>query len=494
MKKVALFILFFTLYLSATPCQNQKFDITIGKNISFYEILEHLAKECHLSIIYEDKDSQKILENKNILLNFYKSSLQEILQTGFEALDLDYKLRNKKVYVSRLKTQTFYINYVATSRVASSNTNIIFSQDTQQDYNYNQNIQTSAANAHQQLLDIAQSQDQNANRSGSNIYSLDAIDFWGELKEQLYPIVFRENDKYMPAQDSTPIIVDRGSGFITITATPSQLKRAQTYIQKLNSRLGTEVLIDVNIFTITHNNEQTTGIDWGALYGLGINSSGAQSPLLSLSNSSLQYGVNIFSQDLSIGQIVQFLNTYGSVSSVSNPKILTLNNQPALISVGNIIRYTQNLIYQTANNSSTLQNTRQQYPSVFSGVLLDITPSIEGDEIILKINPSITSTKDNRIENESNALKSPPNLSTNQLSSIVRVKNNQKVILGGLISRQTITQKSHVPILGYIPVLRYLFSYSRNRERTQEMVIIITPKIIHLNENNTPHNPPKDLK
>ena len=199
-------------------------------------------------------------------------------------------------------------------------------------------------------------------------------------------------------------------------------------------------------------------------------------------NPHYQYGINIFSQDLSLGEIIQFLGTYGSVSSISNPKILTLNNQPALISVGNIIRYTQNLVYQTANTSSTLQNTRQQYPSVFSGVLLDITPSIEGDEIILRINPSITSTKDSKIENQSNALKSPPNLSTNQLSSIVKIKNNQRVILGGLISKQNLTQEKRLPILGYIPVLRYLFSYRKQREQTQEMVIIITPKIIHLDE------------
>ncbi len=464
------------------PCETRKFDIAISKNISFYEILEHLAKECHLSIIYRDKVSQAILEDKNILLNFYHSSLDDILQTGFEALDLDYIFESKKIYISHLKTKTFHINYIATSRVASSNTNIIFSQDAQQDSTFNQNISNNTNNTHQQLLDMANAQDQNANKSGSKIYSLDALDFWGEIKDQIYPIIFRENDKYLPAKDSTPISIDKGSGFITITATPSQIKRAEHYIQKLNERLNTEVLIDVNILTITHHNERTTGIDWGNFYNFSINNS--QTPLLNLSNSSFQYGINIFSQDLSLGEIIRFLNTYGSVSSISNPKILTLNNQPALISVGNIIRYTQNLVYQTANTSSTLQNTRQQYPSVFSGVLLDITPSIEGDEIILKINPSITSTKDSKVENQSNALKSPPNLSTNQLSSIVKIKNNQRVILGGLISKQNLTQEKRLPILGYIPILRYLFSYHKQREQTQEMVIIITPKIIHLNQDD----------
>ena len=102
--------LYFLLILLATllyakPCETKKFDIAISKNISFYEILEQLAKECHLSIIYRDKASQSILEDKNILLNFYHASLKEILQTGFEALDLDYIFESQKIYISHLKTK-----------------------------------------------------------------------------------------------------------------------------------------------------------------------------------------------------------------------------------------------------------------------------------------------------------------------------------------------------------------------------------------------------
>ncbi len=464
------------------PCANKKFDIVIGKNVSFGEILEYLAQECLLSVIYADKDSQKILEDKDIILNFYQTGWREILQTGFEALDLDYKIEGQKITISRLETKTFYIHYIATSRVASSNTNIIFSQDAQQDNTFAQNPTLNAQDSHQRLLDMASTQESNNNKSGSKIYSLDALDFWGDIQKDLYHIIFHENDKYFPSQNSQPIIIDRGSGFITITATPSQIKRAETYIQKLNSKLSAQVLIDVNIFTITHRDSKTTGIDWSKFYDIAINTttSAFPSPMLSFSQSGSQYGINIFSSDVTIGQIVQFLNTYGTVNSTSNPKILTLNNQPALISVGNILRYTQNLVYQTANTSSTLQNTRQQYPSVFSGVLLDITPSIEGDEIILKINPSITATKDLKIENEPNALKSPPNLSTNQLSSIVRLKDNQRVILGGLISRSNTRQEKRLPILGYIPVIKYLFSYTKYSDDVQEMVIIITPKIIRL--------------
>lgn len=458
-------------------CEKRRFDIAISNQVSFKMVLEKIAQECMLSIAYKDSVASEILGDKSVVLNFYQASLKQILKTGFEALDLDFVFRDGVIEVSRLKTKTFFIHYPSTSRVASSNTNVVFSQDSQQN-SFITSQGNNAGDNHQKIIDLASQQDEMTSKSGSKIYSLDAIDFWGEIENELHQITFRENDRYLPKPDFKPITINKASGFITITASPSQIARASRYIKALNEKMNQQVLIDVNIFTITHFDNKTTGIDWSSLYNLGIGAVG-DNPLISLGSQGLEYGVNIFSQDLSVGKIVEFLDTYGKVSSVSNPKILTLNNQPALISVGNVLRYSQNLVYQTTNNNTTLQNTKQQYPSVFSGVLLDITPSIDGESIILKINPSITATKDSKIENEADALPSPPNLSTNQISSIVRLKNDQKVVLGGLISKLQVKQHKRIPILGYIPVIKYLFSQTRNIDQTQEMVIVITPKIIH---------------
>ncbi len=478
MRVIVAILLCWSFLFSASLCEKRKFNIAIGNQVSFKTILEKLAKECLISIVYKDRDSAKILEQQEVFLNFHQASLKHILKTGFQSLDLDFSFNNNVITISHLITKTFFIHYPTTSRIASSNTHIIFSQDSQQSGNYNAPIFSN--DNHQRVMDMANQQQESTSKSGSKIYSLDAIDFWGEIQGEIHQIVFRENDHYIPSSDFKPIIINKASGFITITATPSQILRAQKYIESLNKKMAQQVLIDVNIFTITHHDTQTTGVDWSALYDLNLAQIKESGVLLSSSLSDNK--VNIFSQSLSIGKIVEFLNTYGNVSSISNPKILTLNNQPALISVGNVIRYAQNFVYQTTNNNAILQNTKQQYPSVFSGVLLDITPSIDGDFVILKINPSITATKDTKIENEANTLPSPPNLSTNQISSIVRLKNEQKVVLGGLISKLQTKQQKKIPILGYIPLLSYLFSHTKNVDQAQEIVIVITPKIIEFQE------------
>lgn len=76
---------------------------------------------------------------------------------------------------------------------------------------------------------------------------------------------------------------------------------------------------------------------------------------------------------------------------------------------------------------------------------------------MLKVNPSITKTKDMQTKIAASAFEAPPNLTTNQLSSIVKVKNNQKVILGGLIAQNTAKESNKIPLLGDIPLIKPLF-------------------------------------
>ena len=149
-----------------------------------------------------------------------------------------------------------------------------------------------------------------------------------------------------------------------------------------------------------------------------------------------------------------------------------------MISVGDILRYKKSSIYQNTNAQTTLTNTNNEFPSIFAGVLLDITPLVFEDSIMLKVNPSITKTKDTQTKIAANAFEAPPNLTTNQLSSIVKVKNHQKVILGGLIAQNHIKENNKVPLLGDIPLLKPLFSYTQDSIVTEEIVFIITPRIV----------------
>ncbi|RDU68146.1 pilus (MSHA type) biogenesis protein MshL [Helicobacter cholecystus] len=461
----------------ALPCK-EYFSFQSNGLINSREILEEIAKSCQFSLIYTDNLSYEILSNTQPNLHINNLSAKKFLEILLDHRGLHYTSKDFVLKISFLSTQTYDLNYVSTARMSSNNTDVTLTQSP--------NFNPSAHLLGNENLPLGGG----SGKSGSKIYSRDEVNFWGEIEKEISSIAYRSEDLFFEKIPQN-ITINKNAGLITITASNAQHARIRRYLEKLHQKMHAQVLIDVHIFTIRHFNSQTAGINWNELYNLNnltipsIGNTGAS--FLQLGKNGMNVELNIFSQGVTLSRIVEFLQTYGKTQSLSNPKILTLNNQPALISVGSVLRYIQNSVYQSSSQGNSIQNSTENYPSIFAGVLLDVTPSIQGEEIILKINPSITRTKNTEVENEPNALKTPPNLSTNQLSSMVKVKSGEKIILGGLISNISSKKEFKIPLLGDIPILEYLFKYKWNSNSKEEMVIIISPKIIHsptsLNQN-----------
>ncbi|MDQ1244665.1 MAG: ral secretion pathway protein, partial [Campylobacterota bacterium] len=182
----------------------------------------------------------------------------------------------------------------------------------------------------------------------------------------------------------------------------------------------------------------------------------------------------------SLNEVIKFLKTQGDVTSISNPKVLTLNNQAALITAGTEYFYKITSTETLSGTTSGTQSTSEDVQSVFAGVLLDITPEISDDNTItLKINPSLSETASSTfIADSAEDRTMPPDLRRRQLSSVVTVKDGNRIILGGLINTSNIVNMNKLPILGDIPILNYLFKYEDRQKITQELVIVIQPRII----------------
>ncbi|WP_300449576.1 pilus (MSHA type) biogenesis protein MshL [uncultured Helicobacter sp.] len=479
-------------------------NIHSSSNVPLSKIIEEVAAQCQLNVIYLQENTKAMLDSKKMAIHIQNKPIKKVLDSLIISNDFYYNLHNETLKIGSLLTKTFEISYIATTRVGSSNTDIVFSQDNQIQSVYNTSLHNAPlaisnfeldSQSHKMAIGKATANNPNIGKSGTKIYSIDEIDFWGELHNEIAAIAYAPGDSYQPNPielkgKSKDIIINKAAGLLTITATPTQMRRIEAYIKNLNEKIQKQVLIDVHIFSLQHTNNQTYGVDWGEFYKLGNlstlpPSADSQSSNVNVDSSGNSFAINIFSQGVSINRIIEFLQTYGKVQSISNPKVLTLNNQPAIISVGSVLRYSQNTTYQTTTQGTSIQNNAQAFPSVFAGILLDVTPSIKDSKIILKINPSITKTKDIAIENQTTALETPPNLSTKQLSSLVQVKDGEQIILGGLIDKTEGQTIRKVPILGDIPLIKYLFSYKRNIKETQEMIIVISPHIINLESNIT---------
>lgn len=438
-KFLILILILFNLTHARNTCSKKLFSVTIN-NAIIKDILENLADNCNFSIIPEDEITIKQLNKKLFYTKLKNSSLKEFLKLLLGDNNLFYYFNRNKLKISFVKTKTFYFDYVSGERISSSNVST--------------DIESNGGSS-------------SGDSSGVQIKNNGSITLWKEIQKNLKILVQQTSNSYK----DTKIIVNQESGIITISGTKRQLQIAELYLDKLKTRLTTQVLIDVKILIVDFSFNSTTGVDWSKIHKF-------QNFATSLKNTkSLDAKTSLltFDHSISVDNIVKFLKSQGDVKSVSNPKLLALNNHTAFMNVGKEIFYKLRTTSNTQNSVSNSSTSGEKIKSVFAGVLLNITPQISNNgSIILKINPSITGV----VGDISKERDIPPDLEKKQLSSVVKVQDKEHIVIGGLISTTNKTTVQKVPLLGDLPFLDNLFKYKEDIQSNNELVIIITPQII----------------
>ncbi len=495
--------------LNAVDCTYQLFNLSTPKGVSIGDFIDQISEECAMSIIVADSEAEKILKKPLNKTHLNQLTIHEVLDLILKENDLQYTLQNNVLKMSYITTKTYSIDYITTKRTGKGNTNIRLSSSS--------GATTTAAPVAATAPGAvpAAGVAQTGSDSGTNITTTDEVVFWDRLEQEVRSVLSRPEDQYQSSpngmmgnvMDSNGsgndaqhnIFINKDAGLITVTGTGRQIKRLDAYMTQLEKKMQSQVMIDVKMYSVVFTDGSTMGVDWSQIYALQNFdlafdsvmakkiSTYSSTPLkngLAITSGTLDQNSNINANmfqaagKISINDLVKFLKTQGDVYSISNPKIMTLNNQPALISAGNELFYKTIDTTTLAGGTTGTQGTTQNIKSVFAGVLLDITPEISDDgTILLRINPSISDTL-SAISTDNSARSMPPDLSRRQVSSVVSIHDGERVILGGLINRRSTTTSTKVPLLGDIPFLGYLFKQEGTAEKVEELVIIIEPHII----------------
>ncbi|RRS29986.1 MAG: general secretion pathway protein GspD [Epsilonproteobacteria bacterium (ex Lamellibrachia satsuma)] len=504
------FIVAVTMMLSVTnvlvagDCSTKLFSVSIDSKLTISDVIENLAETCDLSVVVKD-DAAKKRMNKNLYyIKLKNSTLKGFLNTILKDNDLHYTLSGNKLAISYLITRTFRIHYISGQRTGKSQANVTIA-------NPSTSVSGSTAST-SSTGSTGSSAGSSTSRTGISIESNDEFKFWRTVEKEVQRILIGAGDgsihytrtgstwtgpdgqiwEYNPLAP----IVNPEAGMITVTGTDRQINRVARYIYALDKQIKSQVLIDVRILTVTFDDSRTTGVDWSQLYGLQnltINTLAMAQKNISkftfsetgiteatrttLSGPSRAAVINI-TGNTKVSEVIKFLGTQGNVKSISSPRVMTLNNQPALISVGKELFYklSSTSALGTGANANTAQG--ETVDSVFAGILLDITPEINSNGMItLKINPSISDTV-NPVSGDATTRTIPPDLIRRQISSVVKVKDGEHAILGGLISSKMGFKSNKIPLLGDIPLLGAAFKHDEKIKTVEELVLIITPHVV----------------
>lgn len=167
------------------------------------------------------------------------------------------------------------------------------------------------------------------------------------------------------------------------------------------------------------------------------------------------------------------METNGYVDIQSTPRLSTLNGHEATINIGNkdyYLEQTQNVV-GTQNPQTIVTNTYKPVNADFS---ITINPMVSGDEQItldVTVNQSDFTTR--------SSPGAPPGQSERKFKSMIRVKNNDMIVLGGLEKSQRGDTGKGIPGLARIPVLKWLFSSRERVKQKSKLIILIKPSIIY---------------
>jgi len=498
---------FGTTATMASSCATKLFSVTIDSQLTIGDVIDNLADTCSLTVVVKDESARKRMNKKLYYVKLKNSTLKGFLNTILKDNDLHYTLTGNKLKISYLITRTFRIHYISGQRIGKSTANVTIA-NSQNSAGSTGSVGGAGGQGGQGGNGAS-----NISKTGISIESNDEFQFWKTVETEVQRILIGAADSsthYTRTGDTwtgpdgkvweyNPLapIVNPEAGMITVTGTDRQINRVARYIHELSKQIKQQVLIDVRILSVSFDNSRTTGVDWSQLYGLQnftVNSlKMSQSNMASWTFDAIQ-GITdaSYAPDTSpsnaglvqitgrsqVQQIIKFLGTQGDVKAISSPRVMTLNNQPALISVGQEIFYKIQSASTASGGGGAVAAQGELVDSVFAGILLDITPEIDANGIItLKINPSISEA--NEAVAATNGVRTiPPDLTRRQIASVVKVRDGEHAILGGLISSKSGFKANKVPILGDIPILEYAFKYEEKIETVEELVLIITPHIV----------------
>ncbi len=159
---------------------------------------------------------------------------------------------------------------------------------------------------------------------------------------------------------------------------------------------------------------------------------------------------------------------------LGKPKILTLNNKSATIEISAEEATNFEVSQAGASGGTSLQVAGVR--RFETGLVLKVTPQVNKEGYItMLVQPSFTDVQEASLSTVANRVFNPIKRAA---STLVRVKNGQTLVLGGLLRSTETKVVRKVPFFGYIPIVGWLFTSSSTRRVNSDLVIFITPTIV----------------
>ncbi|MBS0370705.1 MAG: secretin N-terminal domain-containing protein [Proteobacteria bacterium] len=313
--------------------------------------------------------------------------------------------------------------------------------------------------------------------------------------------------------DGRAMAISQMSGTILVSGMPNEHRMIARMLHSMQLSIERQVIIEAKIIDVELNAQSQQGINWAGFQG-GLHRFSVGSDTTKLNAATASGGgainagtslgellgaglvgaanANAFSAGLGMAMqfrnfsaLINFLQTQGNVHVLSSPRIATLNSQKAVLKVGSEEPFVTNISGGTTTVGTGPSVTTPPtliYQPFFSGISLDVTPKIDDKEnITLHVHSMVNSIVEKQKISlpTANAVSVPFAVNTiSETDSVVKTKDGQVVVIGGLMTERVSDNRSKVPGVGDVPGPGALFSKGAQSAVKRELVILLKPTIV----------------
>jgi MSHA biogenesis protein MshL len=286
--------------------------------------------------------------------------------------------------------------------------------------------------------------------------------------------------------------INRQAGIVSVFGNQRQHRLIGDYLSALRGSVTRQVLIEAKIMDVVLSDAFDSGINWRALfdnmYSIGAPLGAMVAPGPFTGPLDATPGVVTLAVDNSdLDVIFNFVQRFGTVRTLSSPRVAVLQNQTAILKVAENQVFFQ-LFFERIerDDGDDVINISSEIRTVPVGVVITVQPSINETNraISLALRPSVTRVTE--VVNDpavaiasNNTVESQvPVIGVQEIDSVVTMRSGQVVVMGGLMRDVADSADEGVPVLGQLPWLGYLFKGHRDQYRKSELVIFLRATIL----------------
>ncbi len=424
------------------------------------EVIKELADIQGFSVSWADDVNQKQLVDVNI---HSEDDFWEAMNNLLRQLDYFYEISKNTIVIKHKQTKTYHLAMPFI----------------QEDFD---------TNVGGDLLGGEETNDKMSGKVKVTGKMTKPLDFWEGVKGNLTKIIGK----------SGSMVVDRPLGIITITAPKKTHVKVQAYLDNLKKEMYRQVTIEAKIIEVRLNDKSELGIDWRDVMQRVVSSGltfGTLYPTHSLVKAATFYTTGTGDKYGATNQfsiVADAMKTYGTTNILSSPRITLMNGHAANITVGKNVTYVNKVESDVTTGTSNTISYTVETSTILSGLGLAVMVNIIDDEnLVLYVVPITAELTEPMAKQKfgSNAAGYSevglPEVKLRDMATMAKLKNGQMLIIGGLIDKQVKKDELKVPVLGDIPFLGKLFQHTVDEIVKRELVILLRPKIISPDLDNT---------